>query len=72
MNHAIDLMKEPTYEQRKVLRYAIAQYENDELYVTMDSSKYSAAYGKYYDPEPRKVLADIDRYYSDGLHPINN
>ena len=68
--NSIDLGKEPTQEQAYVLRDIIRQYSDaSEFYVDFFSEK--GEYGtKYSYPDYRMVMADIDRFFEEGIRPV--
>lgn len=68
--NSIDLGKEPTQEQALVLRNIIQQYsDSSEFYVDFFSEK--GEYGtKYSYPDYRMVMADIDRFFEEGIRPV--
>lgn len=68
LNQSIDLSKQPTPEQREVLRKVIASYSNEELYVDiMDGNGECGS--TYVKPDWRYVMGEIDRYFSEGIRP---
>lgn len=68
LQQSIDLSKAPTKEQREVLRKVIASYSDSELYLDImtPNGDFSA---KYINPDWRFVLAEIDRYFQEGIKP---
>jgi len=67
--NSIDIGKEPTQQQRNVLRQVINSYANDELYLDIfDNNKEFSC--QYINPQWRYVLGEIDRYYNEGIKPI--
>lgn len=70
LNQSIDLAKEPTQQQRRVLTQVINSYSDTDLYLDiMDGNNIGV---HYYCPDYRKVLADIDRYFGNGIKPQVN
>ena len=70
LQQSIDVGKKPTEEQVNTLRQVISCYSNSELYLDIfDGSEISA---KYVNPSWRKVIADIMRYYDEGIKPMGN
>ncbi len=70
LSHSIDVGKKPTEEQVEVLRKVISCYSDSELYLDIfDGTEISA---KYVRPFWRKVIADIMRYYDEGIRPIGS
>ena len=68
LNQSIDLSKQPTPEQREVLRKVIASYSNEELYVDiMDGNGECGS--TYVKPDWRYVMGEIDRYFREGVRP---
>lgn len=67
--NSIDIGKQPTPQQRNVLRQVINSYANDELYLDIfdNGHEYSC---KYNNPQWRYVLGEIDRYYNEGIKPM--
>ena len=66
LDKSIDLSKEPTQEQRAVLREVISAYSDDELYVDIFSENGNTS-AKYVHPEYRYVMGEIDRFFSEGI-----
>lgn len=64
--NGVDIVKEPTNEQRRVLMKVINSYRNEDFYLDIDGNGV-----KYYQPDYRRVLADIDRYFMEGIKPLN-
>jgi predicted amidophosphoribosyltransferase len=67
---SINLAVNPTEKQLNVLRQLIARNEG---YVTVDFGDGwdSDHYAEYEDVKPQRVLADIVRYFDDGIKPIS-
>lgn len=65
LRDSIDVWKEPTKQQRNTLRIIINHFINDTLYLDIDNNPV-----KYFNPDYRQVLGDIDRYFSDGIKPL--
>jgi hypothetical protein len=63
---SIDVWKSPTRQQRNVLRIVINHFNNDTLYLDIDSHPV-----KYFNPDYQQVLGDIDRYFNEGLKPFS-
>ena len=63
---SFDLAKEPTREQRGVLRKVIGSYADDVLFVDImaDVGKIGA---KYTRPTYNQVMGEIDRFFSEGI-----
>lgn len=68
LNQSIDLSKEPTTEQRDVLRQVIASYSDEELYLDIltQNGEIGAHYNK---PDWRMVMGEIDRFFDEGIKP---
>lgn len=68
LEHGVDIAKEPTLSQRRVLRKVIGSYENEDFYVSLGEDLFGV---EYHNPDPTRVLADIDRYFREGIKPMN-
>lgn len=68
MPNSVDIGAEPTWAQREVLRKIINTYSDSNLYLDIFSEKGETGC-EYYHPNWREVLADIDRYYEEGIKP---
>jgi len=68
LQNSIDIEKEPTPQQRQVLRQVISSYANDVLYVDIMGNNGTVS-AEYIKPNWRYVLGEIDRYFSDGIKP---
>ena len=68
LNQSIDLAKEPTREQREVLRRVIAAYSEEELYVDIFSEGGEIGV-HYYNPDYNFVMGEIDRFFREGIRP---
>lgn len=68
LQNSIDIGKEPTQQQRRVLATVINSYKGDTLYIDIidKSSEFSVT---YVNPEWRYVIGEIDRYYNEGIKP---
>ena len=62
----INLYNKPTNKQRAVLSFLI-RYSNGCVDVEIGDGNESYCYGAYDKVSPRRVLADIDRYFDDGI-----
>lgn len=58
-----------TYDQEAVIGKMIRCYSDDELYVDFLGGPKGEQTCKYSYPDYRRVFADIDRYYDDGIIP---
>ena len=68
--NSIDIGKEPTYQQKNVLRQVISSYSNgDELYLDI-FDEHNVISAKYKNPQWRYVLGEIERYYNEGIKPM--
>lgn len=67
LDKCVDVGTKPTYEQKMVIRSVILNSE-DEFYLTL-FSKGSESGCKYIYPNWREVIADIDRFYDEGIKP---
>ena len=70
MPNSIDIGREPTYEQKEVLRKVIASYSDEELYMDVYNEKVGDAGVKYVCPDWRYVIGEIDRFYDKGIKPM--
>lgn len=69
--NSIDIGKVPTQAQRDVLMRVINSYSDEELYLDiMDKGTEFGA--KYNHPNWKYVMAEIDRYYREGIKPGSN
>ena len=67
LNQSVDLAKEPTPQQRRVLAQVIDSYSGGDFYLDIMTGD---AIGVHYrQPDYRRVLGDIDRYFSEGIKP---
>lgn len=69
LQKSIDLCKKPTIEQRETLRRVIGSYANDELYLDIFGENGGEVGCRYYRPVYRRVMAEIDRYFDEGIKP---
>ena len=67
LNQSADLAKQPTPQQKRVLAQVIESYSNSDFY--LDIMTGDAIGVHYYQPDYRRVLGDIDRYFSEGIKP---
>lgn len=68
--NSIDIGKEPTYQQKNVLRQVISSYSNgDELYLDI-FDEHNVISAEYKNPQWRYVLGEIERYYNEGIKPM--
>ena len=58
-----------TYEQQNVIGRMIRCYSDEELYVSFLGGPKGEQSCRYANPDYRRVFADIDRYYNDGMIP---
>lgn len=66
--NSVDIGARPTSEQRDVLRKLISCYSDDVLY--LDIFDKGTEHGcSYQNPSWREVLADIDKFYDEGIVP---
>lgn len=67
---SIDIAKAPTPEQRRTLANVISSYADDRLYVDLigDMGEHSVTYTY---PNWRIVLNEIDRFFRDGIKPMD-
>lgn len=66
--NSIDIGKEPTYAQQRVLQKMIDCYADEELYLDVWGNGQDGGC-QYTQPEWQYVLGEIDRYYSHGILP---
>lgn len=69
MPNSIDIGQCPTYAQCKVLKTMINEYSDDELYLDIWSNDNKAGC-KYDYPDADEVIADIYRFYQEGIKPM--
>ena len=60
---------ELTYPQKEVIGRMIRSYSDEELYVSFLGGKHGEQSCRYYHPNWRAVMADIERYYAEGIIP---
>ena len=60
---------ELTYPQKEVIGRMIRSYSDEELYVSFLGGKHGEQSCRYYQPDWRAVMADIERYYTEGIIP---
>lgn len=60
---------ELTYPQKEVIGRMIRSYSDEELYVSFLGGKHGEQSCRYYHPNWRAVMADIERYYTEGIMP---
>lgn len=71
LDSSIDIGGEPSFEQEETLGEVIRSYSDGELYLDLFKDGYE--YGvKYTYPEWRRVIADINRYYVEGIKPTGD
>lgn len=68
---SINLSFRPTKEQKEVLRRLIAKNDGD-VQVDFGDGWESDHYVEYEGATPARVLADIDKYFTDGIKPEGN
>ena len=64
----INLSAKPTPEQRELLRRLVSR-NGGQVQVEIGDGDMSEAYVEYDNAKPSKVLADIDRYFDEGIVP---
>ena len=69
LSQSIDLSKQPTPEQKDVLRKVISSYSDDVLYLDIYCDGGGVKSCVYNHPDYRYVLGEIDRYFSEGIAP---
>ena len=67
----INLFNKPTIQQKRVLKVLIAKNGGD-VWVDFGDGWDSGAYAEYEGVNPSRVLADIDRYFDEGINPAGN
>ena len=60
---------ELTYPQKEVIGRMIRSYSDEELYVSFLGGKHGEQSCRYYQPDWRAVMADIESYYTEGIIP---
>ena len=70
LNQSVDLAKEPTQQQRRVLAQVINSYSDGDFYLDIMTGDNIGVH--YYQADYRKVLSDIDRYFTNGIKPTGN
>lgn len=68
MPNSMDIGQCPTYAQIRVLRQLINDYADDELYLDIFNNGHETGC-KYDYPDDDEVIADIYRFYQDGIKP---
>lgn len=58
-----------TYEQQMVVSRMIRCYSDEELYVSFLGGQKGEQSCRYTNPDYRRVIADINRYYNEGIIP---
>ena len=67
----INLFSKPTMQQKKVLRLLVTKNRGD-VWVDFGDGWNSESYAEYEGVNPSRVLADIDRYFDEGIKPTGN
>lgn len=66
--NSIDIGKQPTPQQRNILRQVINTYANEDLYLDIIYNGQEMS-TKYVNPQWRYVMGEIDRYFEEGIKP---
>jgi hypothetical protein len=67
-----ELAVAPTFEQKRTLRQFIAERDGDVFVDFLNPDGGNPISAEYYEAEPSRVLADIDRYFNEGVKPISD
>ncbi len=67
-NGAVNLAVKPTEQQRRRLRELVARNEGD-IYIDFGDGDNTDHYAEYEGAKPTRILADIDRYFDEGIKP---
>lgn len=70
LNQSVDLAKEPTPQQKRVLAQVINSYSDGDLYLDIMTGDNIGVH--YYQADYRRVLNDIDNYFQNGIKPVGN
>lgn len=69
MDNNLRVGGELTYPQKEVIGRMIRSYSDEELYVSFLGGENGEQSCRYYQPNWRAVMADIERYYIEGIIP---
>lgn len=69
MDNNLRVGGELTYPQKEVIGRMIRSYSDEELYVSFLGGENGEQSCRYYQPDWRAVMADIERYYTEGIIP---
>ena len=69
LDRSVDIALPPTPQQRRVLAQVINAYSVSEVYLDIMDNKRGSVSAHYNHPDYRVVLADIDRYFENGIKP---
>ena len=67
---SINIGRKPTEEQRYVLRQIISAYADERLYLDIFAEDGTEVGVEYVNPDWRRVMGEIDRYYSERIKPM--
>ncbi len=67
-NGAVNLAVKPTAQQRRRIRELVARNEGD-IYIDFGDGDNTDHYAEYEGAKPTRILADIDRYFDEGIKP---
>ncbi len=65
---AVNLAVKPTEQQRRRIRELVAHNEGD-IYIDFGDGDNTDHYAEYEGAKPTRILADIDRYFDEGIKP---
>lgn len=69
---SIRVGKQLTYPQERALSRIIRHYSDSKLYISLLNGPKGDKTACYHYPDYRRVLSDIDNYYTDGIVPIGD
>lgn len=71
LDHSVDIGMIPTAAQEKTLMEVISCYSDEYLYLDLYSNG-SVTGCQYHHPNWRRVIADIKRFFTEGIKPLGN
>lgn len=72
MGHSMDIGQKPTPQQEEVIEQMLEEYYGEEMYLDLDGGRQGQCGVRYAEANPSKIMADIDRYYEEGMKPIGD
>ena len=67
--NSIDIGQKPTPQQEEVIEQVASEYEGEEFFMDLDGGKRGQCGVRYAAANPERIMADIEKYYDEGLKP---